>query len=105
MSESYSLILIISSALALVGLLLVFMAFFGRLLETVANNIRLYRVRRSILIATPCLIGISVIIATLGLLSLWGILDAAVAASWLLVALIWLIVILSFFAVIAGWRR
>jgi hypothetical protein len=105
MGESGSLILIISSALALVGLLLVFMAFFSRLVGEEAEKVGVFQVRKTILIATPCLIGISAITATLGLLSLWGILDAAVVASWLLVALIWLIVVLSFFAVKAGRRK
>lgn len=100
MGERDSLILVISSALALVGLLLVFMPFFADLLKKTAIKVQLFWVKTWLFRTIPLLIGLSGLVATLGLFSLWGWIDASAWASWLLILLIWLIFILSILAVI-----
>jgi amino acid transporter len=105
-------ILVVSSALALSGLLLVFLPFFANRLEKEpkwAESLAIRQFRSRLLWAVPILIIIAIVDASLGLLTLWNVHDLTVQANWLLFALIWLVAILALFAVIAErgvkWRK
>ena len=98
MEDRDNLVLIVSSALALAGVLLVFLPLFANRLARVPSpteTARLRRFRNRLLWAVPALIILAAVDATLGLLALWGSCGAGTVAAWLLLVLVWLLAVLS----------
>ncbi len=97
----------IGAALGILGLLLVFLPLFVQAAVQAAGGRETQKERRARVLqawGVPVLIAIAAIDATLGLVTLWGKSDAATATGWLLIALVWLIVGLSGWAVRTGVR-
>jgi uncharacterized membrane protein len=102
MSDRDTLAAEVGAALAILGLLLVFLPLFlDRVTAAAAGResqkTRRARVRRTW--AVPVLMAIAALDATLGLLTLWGTRDAATATGVILAALVWLVVALAVWTV------
>jgi hypothetical protein len=97
----------IGAALAILGLLLVFLPLFIQAAADAAEGKepqKERRARKRRAWAVPIVIAVAATDAMLGLLTLWGTWHAAAAAGWMLVALTWLVVGLSGWAVRTGVR-
>lgn len=97
----------IGAALGILGLLLVFLPLFIQAVANAAQGKEPQKERRARIRqawGVSVLIGIAATDATLGLLSLWGTWRVAGATAWLLVALVWLVAVLSGLAVKTGVR-
>ena len=93
----------ITSAFAIAGLLLVFLPFFAQMIDEPVKDRDTARYRtwgKFIIWAVPFLVLIAAVDATLGLLTQANICDLTQLAFWFLVILIWLVVLLSVFAVL-----
>jgi len=94
---------IITSAFAIAGLLLVFLPFFAQIVDQPLadrDTARHRKLGKRIIWAVPFLVLFSAIDATLGLLTQAKFFDLSRLSFWFLVALIWLVVILSVLAVL-----
>src|SRR5947209_858448 len=92
----------IGAALAIIGPLLVFLPlFFGRLRDASGGkgSYQQLRLRQREIWIVPALTALAAADATLGLLALWGIASAAEWTACLLLVLVWLLVMLSVYAV------
>ncbi len=102
MSERHVLTTEIGAALGILGLLLVFLPLFLQRATQKMGVAGTARERMTWIIlswALPGLIALAGVDATLGLLTLWGIVDCAKITGWVLLALIWLVVCTSFVTV------
>jgi hypothetical protein len=105
MAERDTLIAEVGAALAILGLLLVFLPLFLQAARGAAQGrepqqTRRARVRQAW--SVPFLIAIAAADATLGLVTLWTTVDAARATGVLLLVLVWLVVVLAAWAVRVG---
>lgn len=97
----------IGAAVGILGLLLVFLPLFIQAAANAAAGAepqKELRTRKRQAWGIPVLIVIAAADATLGLFSLWGTWDVATAAGWMLVSLVWLVAVLSAWAVKSGIR-
>ena len=90
----------IASALTIAAVLLVFLPFFATHLDR-SQGLSSTQIRglRRLLWSVPIAIALAGLDAVIGLLTLWGKIEAGQIAGWMLVALVILIVALSFTAV------
>jgi hypothetical protein len=94
---------IVTSAFAIAGLLLVFLPFFAQMVDEPLKNKDTVGHRawgKRFIWAVPFLVLVSAIDATFGLLTQAKFFDLSLLAFWFLVALIWLVVLLSVLAVL-----
>jgi hypothetical protein len=97
----------IGAAFGILGLLLVFLPLFVQAAADAAQGKEPQKERRARIRqawGVPLLIGVAAVDGTLGLLSLWGTWRVASVTGWLLIALMWLVVGLSGWAVKTGVR-
>jgi uncharacterized membrane protein len=97
----------IGAALGILGLLLVFLPLFVQAAADAAQGKEPQKERRARIRqawGVSLLIGIAATDATLGLLTLWGTWLVAGIVGWLLVTLMWLVAVLSAWAVKTGVR-
>jgi hypothetical protein len=95
--------IIITSAFAIAGLLLVFLPFFAQMIDEPLKDRDTVRHRawgKCVIWIVPFLVLVSAIDATFGLLTQAKLFDLSLLAFWFLVALIWLVVLLSVLAVL-----
>jgi high-affinity Fe2+/Pb2+ permease len=97
----------IGAALAILGLLLVFLPLFIQAAASAADGHqpqKELRARTRHAWAVAGLVALAAVDGMLGLLTMWGKLDSASVTGWLLVALMWLVVLLAASAVQVGVR-